>query len=295
MRASSLSNSQVIALLNRYFVPVYVSNEDYAKGGSAPNEEKNERNRIWRDAARAKLSSGTVHVYILDPGGQVIDSQHVATASKVEELIGLLERSVEKLKTVPGQPVAPPTNQSVAPRAGAGGMVLHLVSRNLVRKENDFVPVQPQLGQNRSGSWGAYPVENWIVLSGDDCKKMLPSEAAVVGRSWEIDRNVAERVLTHFYPSTENNDVRKNRMDELNLRATILSIQDGKARARLTGKLKMKHPFYHKDDDNIVEASVAGILDFEPGTHSVQSLQLATERAIYGRVHFGVVVSSSSQ
>ena len=36
MRASSLSNPQIISLLNRYFVPVYASNEDYTPKGSAP-------------------------------------------------------------------------------------------------------------------------------------------------------------------------------------------------------------------------------------------------------------------
>ena len=72
----------------------------------------------------------------------------------------------------------------------------------------------------------------------------------------------------------------------------LKKIQEGVVRARLDGKLKMKHPFYHRDDDNFVEASVVGLLEFEPGTKKIRSLQLATERATYGRVTFGVVVRS---
>ena len=39
MRASSLANDKVISLINRYYVPVYISNEDYARTGSAPADE----------------------------------------------------------------------------------------------------------------------------------------------------------------------------------------------------------------------------------------------------------------
>lgn len=271
---------------------MYTSNEDYAAKGPAPAEEKAERNRIWRDALKAGLSSGTVHVYILDPDGKVIDSQHVAVAAKVDELTAMLERVVERLHTPAGEPIVAPACQSRAPQAAADALVLHLIARNLVRQGNELVPVQAKLGENRSGNWGAYPVEDWIVLERADWRKLLPAGVVEPGSAWDLDHDAAARVLTHFYPSTENNDLRKNRIDQLALRATVLSVQDGVARARLDGSLKMKHPFYHKDDDNVVEATVVGMLDFEPATRQIRSLQLATDRATYGRTHFGVVVSS---
>src|SRR5215471_12283012 len=98
MRAGPLSNTKVVSLLNRYFVPVYAVNEDYRKGGSAPAAEKAEYMRIYRAALKAKLSTGTVHVYILDPDGKPIDSRHVAKASNVYTLVDLLESTVKKLK-----------------------------------------------------------------------------------------------------------------------------------------------------------------------------------------------------
>ena len=99
------------------------------------------------------------------------------------------------------------------------------------------------------------------------------------------------KVLTHFYPSTENNNVATNRIDEQSLKATVLSTQDGVVRARLDGHMKMKHPFYHRDDNNFVEATIVGILEFEPGKR-ILTLQLATVKATYGRTAFGVVVRS---
>src|SRR5262245_26882571 len=128
MRASSLSNPKVIALLNRYFVPVYISNEDYRGDGPAPAGDRKEKQRIYQESLKAKLSTGTVHAYILDPAGHPIDSQHVATATNVDKLTEMLERTVAKLKPKEGQPVAAPSPQSKAPKTAADALVLHLVS-----------------------------------------------------------------------------------------------------------------------------------------------------------------------
>src|SRR3989442_6005519 len=115
MRAGPLSNPKVISLLNRYFVPVYVTNEEYKEGGGAPPDEKVEYERIFQQALRKGLSTGTVHVYILSPAGEPIDSLHVVEASKMDRLVHLLQSAVESLKTAEGSPVAQPTSQSAPP------------------------------------------------------------------------------------------------------------------------------------------------------------------------------------
>jgi hypothetical protein len=235
------------------------------------------------------MSSGTVHVYLLDPDGRPVGSQHVAEASKVESLTTLLEQTVARLKVPAGKPLAPPAPQSAAPKAAADALVLHLVARNVVRKGGEDVPHQAVLGTTRSGNWGAYPAEDWIVLSKPDWSRLLPKGAVAPGSTWEPDRDVAARVLRHFYPSTENNDVSKNRIDRLELKATVVSVKGPAARARLDGRLRMKHPFYHRDDDNFVEATLLGFLDFEAGGRVVD-LQLITTDATYGRIRFGVAV-----
>jgi hypothetical protein len=279
----------------------HVSNEDrargdLAKGGAAPPEEKAEYYRIYREALEAKLSAGTVHVYILNSAGHPIDSLHVAEAAKPERLIALLERAVAKLKPAAGEPVVRPCCQSHAPAADPGSLVLHLTARYLERKGDDFVRIHPVLGTERSGQWASLPSENWVVLPRSDWAKLLPSGPVHVGTSWSWDRDVAARLLTHFYPPTENNDVGKNRLDEQDLKATVVSVRDGMARARVEGRLKMKHSFYHKDTEEMVEADAIGFVDFDADRGKVRSLRLVTDRATYGaagaRQQFGVAVRS---
>jgi hypothetical protein len=268
---------------------VYVSNEDYRKDGTAAPEEKAERNRIYREAAQAKLSSGTVHVYILAPDGHCIDSQHVATASKVDQLTEMLERTIARLKTPAGEPIVKPTPQSVPVHAGPDAVVLHLTARNLVRQGDDYVIPKVALGETKAANWGAYPGENWITLEKKEWLKFVP-DSAKPGVSWDVDRDVAAKILNYFYPSTENNDIRTNRILEQSLKATVLSVQDSVCRVRLDGRLKMKHPFYHRDDDQVVEATVVGALECETAKPALRSFQLVTDHAIYGRRPFGVAV-----
>src|SRR5258706_13266780 len=112
MRAGPLSNSQVISILNQYFVPVYAVNDDYRDGGRQPPAEKAEYDRIFKEAAAAKLSTGTVHVYILSPDGHPLDSLHVATAAKTERLMELLQQTIKKLRVPKGQRLVGPEPQS---------------------------------------------------------------------------------------------------------------------------------------------------------------------------------------
>src|ERR1043166_6067229 len=160
MRAGPLSNSGVIALLNSSFVPVYAVNEDYSRNGAAPAEEKAELDRIFKEGYTQKRSVGTVHVYVLRPDGQFFDSMHVAEAAKSEKLLALLHKAVAELKTVPGQPVVPPAPQSCPPVCDKDALMLRLVARSL----------------DGRGAWSEFPVEDWIVLSAVEVKKLLAME-----------------------------------------------------------------------------------------------------------------------
>jgi len=266
----------VISLLNRFFVPVYAANEDYRDGGAQPAEEKAEYNRIFKEAHAAKLSVGTVHVYALSPGGRPIDSLHVATAAKTDRLIDLLERTVEKLNIREGKAVVSPVTQSAPPECASDWLVLHLTSRSL----------------DGRGAWSDFPVEDWIVLDRNEWEKLLPRSQVQVGDSREVDKRISARLLTHFYPPTENNDVSKNRFERQSLKVTVVSIHEDEARARIEGELKMQHSFYHKEDGKVVEATVLGFIDFELSPRNIRSFQLVTEQATYGGRTFGVAVRS---
>ncbi len=278
----------MVALLNRHFVPVYVSNEDYAKNGPAPAAEKAEKQRIYREALQAKLSTGTVHVYVLTPDGHPIDSLHVATASKVEELTAMLERSVAKQKAPAGGPLVKPAPQSRPAGAPADALVLHVTARYLHRQGKELLPVgaEAHRGESRHAGWHANPGEDWVVVPKAEWAKLLPAGKVEPGTSWAPDAKVVARLLTHFYPPTEDNNVAKNRIEEQSLRATVLSAKDGVVRARLDGRMKMKHRFYHRDDDNCVEAALVGFLEFEPRTGAIRAFLLVTDGATYGSQKF---------
>ena len=277
MRAGPLSRTDVSETLNKYFVPVYTSNEDYREDKrtgappAVPPEEVTAYQKIYRAALDAKLSTGTVHAYVLSPDGRPVDSLHVADAARDDKLLQMLRRAVDRFQTPPGETLVKPKVQSSAPPVPSdGAMVLHLSARAEGTNPSD-------------DSWHAYPSEDWIVLTRTDQAKLLPSNtsAVKVGTSWEIDPALATKVLTHFYPQTENNDVGKNRTDRIALKATAVSVEGGVARARLDGDLRMCHPFYHKHTEDIVEAKVAGYLEFDPTTATVNAFNLVTDKATY--------------
>ncbi len=294
MRAGPLSNPQVIELLNTSFVPVYVSNEDYEEGGPVSVDERSERNRIWREAGEAGLSSGTVHAYVLAPDGRVSDSLHVARAARVEETRAMLERAIEKFRPEPGAPLVKPVAQSRPPEAAPGELVLHLTARYLERADDRLVPLRDVgLGETRNASWSAYAAENWIVYTAEETARLLPADVSKPGDAWDIDPALAARMFLLCYPSTECNDPARNRIEEQQLQAEIVSLDGGVARARLTGRLAMKHNFYPgRKDDNRVEATFVGYLDFDPAARRVRTLRLATERGTYANQQFGVAIES---
>jgi hypothetical protein len=208
-----------------------------------------------------------------------------------------LQRAVDKLKVSAGEALVKPAPQSTAPSCAAGALVLHLTARYLERQGDNYVRMHPVLGTERSGQWAHLPSENWVVFTPEETRKLLPAGDVKPGTTWDLDRELTTRLLTHFYPPTENTDVHKNRLDQQALKATVLSVRDGVAQARVEGRLKMKHSFYHRDTDEFVETQVVGILEFEPGRSKVRSLRLVTDQATYGpeeknRHPFGVAVSS---
>jgi len=276
MRAGPLSNGKIIALLNRSFVPVYAVNEDYAPKGPAPAEEKAERERIFKEGYEHHWSVGTVHVYVLRPDGHLFGTLHVAEAARGENLLALLEKAVGDLQPASGPPLVPPAPQSRRPACEKDSLMLHLVARSL----------------DGRGAWGDFPVEDWIVLSRAETQKFLGPKSFSPGTTWDIDREIATKLLTHFYPATENNDVTKNQFDRQSLRATVAAIDGGVARARLEGGLKMEHWFYHKPDGRFVEATVVGFVDLDPATKQMRSLRLVTDEGRYGGGKFAIGLRS---
>jgi hypothetical protein len=275
MRTGPFSQSKVIERLNAHFVPVYAINEDYRGSGPASKEERAEYQRIYRESLKAGFSTGTVHVYILDLEGKPFGTLHVATASRTEKLLELMDRAIKKFAVPAGKPIVKPSPQSVPPTVAADSLVLHLTAR----------PVRG------GGSWSGVS-ENWITYDAGEVKRLLPGGKVRVGQTWTPDANLASRLLTHFYPVTENNEVENNGIEEQTLTGKVLSVKEGVVRARLDGQLRMKHTFYFKEDGRVVVARFTGYVDFEPARGKVRTLRLATESATYGGGTFAVAVRS---
>lgn len=201
-----------------------------------------------------------------------------------DRLAELMQRVAGDLKAVKGEPVVEPKRQSAGPKADADSLVLHVVARYLERRGDDYVPhdVKELLGTKKAVNWGSLPSEGWVILSKADWAKLLPGGEVRPGKSWELPAEVTAKVLTHFYPPTENTDLKKNRIDEQTLQGRVESIERGIARARLEGRFKMKHPFYHKDDNNFAQASLVGYLEFTVDKPAIRSLRLITDRGQYG-------------
>jgi hypothetical protein len=292
-------------------VPVHVDGTYVNQNDCVPAEEKAALRSLFQrfqllnkenqKSGKPALSIGSVHVYVLTPAGQALDSLHVAEA-RPDHVADMLERAIRTLKAPAGKPLVPPAPQAAAPKHAADDLVLHLVSRYLVGRgqpdarkdvEGEFVPLQPALGEAQSGQWTSLPSEDWIVLKKSQWQKLLPAGKAEVGRSWEIDRELATEMLTRFYPTTENNDLKSNRIDRISLKATVLSLNKGVVRARIDGQLTMKHSFYPgRADKNVVEATIVGYFDFAEDGTRIHTLRLITDRATYGgaRGTFGVAL-----
>jgi hypothetical protein len=268
MRAGPLSDSAVIDLLNRYFVPVYSSDEDSSPRGHGPEQEKAAHIRIYQEALKKSFGAGAVYVFILNPQGEVIDGMDVAHANQEDALLRMLKRTIEKLHTTPGPPVIAPTNQSRPPKHPADALVLHLVAR----------------GSLRAFPWREFPGENWILLSRSEWMSLLPHDVTP-DSSWSLNDALTRKLLTDFYPPTEELDTTldRNEIQTATLSAKPISRKGSILRVQLDGKLVMKHSFYANRPDNFtVNATLLGWIEFDTAKTRITDFQLITKHATYG-------------
>src|SRR6516164_4072897 len=100
MRVSSLSDERVIALLTKYFVPAWVSRDDYQLDPRGKDEQSG-LDRIAPERHRRGLEGGTVCVFVLDSDGSLLATQRVQFAYKPENLVPFLEKIIADKKLTP--------------------------------------------------------------------------------------------------------------------------------------------------------------------------------------------------
>jgi hypothetical protein len=159
-------------------------------------------------------------------------------------------------------------------------MIFHLVSRRL--------PI--------GGSWNEYPAENWIVLPKSDWTQMLPPGDATVKTSWDVPVPVATKLVEWLYPQNEETKrENRSRVDIASLHLTITTIRDSVARARIDGKVKLRHSFYPgKPAEDYAESKLLGYVDFDLHQHVIERLRMVTTQGTYTTFEFGASIVSVS-
>ncbi len=263
-RAGPLSDDRVIALLNRRFVPVYSDSED-------PKDK--EHGRIYHEALKKKLETGSEFLYFVGPDGHVIDTMHVCN-TKTD---ALLER-LAKHAGPEGEPRVAPAPQSAPP--SAVGLVLHFTARYL-EKDGKV--------DTRKGNYHEFPAEEWMVLSRDEAARLVPPDRGAI----DVDPPLAAKLLSRFYPLTGNfEDPSTNRILEHSLRARVVAVRKDAMWVRLEGRVKMDHSFFPKKQERVAEASFTGYVTVDAKTRQIRSVRVATERGTYGTESFGVAIRS---
>jgi hypothetical protein len=238
--------------------------------------------RIWVDFQRKKMETGTVRIYILDPDGAAIGTPEVIGRPQPyagDTLRVFLGQIVSQFHIEPGPALTQVHPQSL-PRADPLSTVFHLVAR----------------GSN-TGSWREFPAENWIVLDHTESNTLLPPGEAKLNTSWVAPPEVANKLLSWFYPQTEDTSrTNRSRIIREMLRMTVVTLEGGMARARIEGSLRMVHSFYPgRDSGEVVEAKLLGFMDFSPAERRIQRLRLVTENATYKDEWFDAALRSVSR
>lgn len=281
MRARALSQPKVIETLNNYFIPVYAGGVVWKERVS--DEEVALKKRIRAEALRKKLPSGAVHVYLLEPEeGGVLNSMHVVKAADPGHLVPMLEETIRTLDVREGKPVLAPKAQLAPPPTQADDLLLHLTARLLPRDPDDLEDPEAK----------GVPAENWVVVPRDAWTKLLPQGEAAVGRTWQPEPAAMGRLLAWFYPRTESHMPDRNTIEEQEVKATVVSVSGGTARARLEGRFKMtQRNFFAKGvGENPVVASIVGYVDFDVQEPRIRTLRIVTEEATYDGRRMGVAV-----
>lgn len=258
MRAGPLSDSKVIELLNRYFVPVTGANEDPDPGG--------ERLRIKSEFTDKKMGVGDVHVYVIGPDRVAVGGLDIGSAMDTGKEVEFLNSVIQRFHTAGGAPVFTPHPQSTPPKVEQGAPAIHLVARKTVGK-----------------TWNEFPSENWLLLSRQEWEQILPPAGARERAVWQIPAPVATKLAQWIYPQTEDTrQTNRSRVDLADFRLTLTTVEGSLGRARIEGRARVQHSFYpgHPSED-FATSELTGFLDFDLSTRQVQRLRLVTRKADY--------------
>lgn len=265
MRASSLSDDRVVRLLAAYFVPVFLSRDDYT-GANRDAADAAEAERLRRAAAAKGMSHGNVSAYVLDPSGVPVASLIVSQAMEPDKLLDMLRQVIDDRHLKPRDPDA--VRASTAPSPGAprpvspGGLVLHVWTR--------------PLGADSSTG----PGDDWVELTPEDCASFVPPADAAAGTEWDVPERVTDKLFSRCYPAVCNYHATATKVRHAGLSARVVASSAGRAEVALRGFLEADHSRDGNGDGQVL-ASFIGWATSDLATRRVTSLTLASDRAAY--------------
>ena len=263
MRASSLSDKRVIDMISRYFVPVWLSRDNYQKDPRSKAEAA-EIHRIDVDKQKRGLKGGTVCVYLIAPDGAVRATMPVQQAYKADNLLPFLKEFIEKEKLEPRDAEAVQASaakrKTVQPQS-KGGLVLHVRTKN----------------EGPRADYGTG--EDWVELTADEWKSFVPKADARTGDSQKVAEKVVDKLFKHFYPPAANWKVADGTLVSRSLTATALSVSDKEVRVSLRGSVELSHPFGGANSPGTITAKLVGVLRYDPKQKDVTSFVMASEEA----------------
>jgi hypothetical protein len=265
MRVSSLSDERVIRLISNYFVPVWLSRDNYQLD-PRNKEEQAELERIDAERRQRGLDRGTVCVIILDPDGSVRATQRVQLAYKPENLIPFLEKIIADRKLTPrdakairATAVQPP---EIKPKT-EGGRLVHVWTRC------DQKGVNNGLSHDR------------VELTTAECQAFAPPANARPGTSWKIPDEITRKLFQFCYPPNPHWKAKESKVLSGTLTATLAAVSAQEARINLEGEMKLSFPHAGKPTDGRVTARFVGVAHQDAKKRTLTSLALVAEQADY--------------
>jgi hypothetical protein len=268
MRVSSLSDERIIGLVQRYFVPVWISRDRYQLG-PADRAEQEALAQVDRSRKSQGLIGGAVCVYLLRTDGSVGATMPVQQAIYPDKLLALLQAFVARERVQPRDPADIEAGKAALPAVPRprteGGRLLNVWTRFDDR------------GTNRGLS------SDRVELTAAEWKAFVPEGNAEAGSSWQLPAAVVDKVLQYAYPPLPHWKASESKIVNRSLTATVVSVDARETVVRIEGQLEMLYPYTGKPRDGRVTARLAGVVRVDPARQTINTLALASEEAEYVR------------
>lgn len=258
MRASSLSDKTIVDLLSRYFIPVWLSTDDF----DLVPKDRAEADEYWRYRKLAKeqgLCAGNVQIYLILPDGKLLTTLHVTKASQPETLRALLQKTVEDNK--------------LEPRAAEGRGGAAVRPRQRAKDAAEFHVAARNVGL-RAGTGLS---ECWVPMTVEETTNFVPRQARA-DFSWEVPAATANKLYLQFFPPGPNYKP-DGSVASSSLTATVAAVDGDRVLVRLRGKVHLKHRVGGKDTDGDIRARVSGYALVDAKAKKLSELGMVTDEA----------------